>query len=151
MKKNKCIYNLTASSLFLISLLNISGCSNKNEVIEMSQTHFYNENYGVMPNQEADIMLAKESEIEKHPVEVYDKVSNPNYISIAQVEKEPLKPDEFIEGNWNPPKPKIFYKYMDDPNFYSEDELPENKLKVEGTKTMIIKKKDNSHLYSKND
>jgi hypothetical protein len=149
MKKNKSIYNLTLSSLFAVSILNISGCCTKGEVIEMSQTHFYNDNYGVVQDQEAEQMLAHEEEIEKHPVEVDDTVSNPNYISITQVEKEKLAPDEFVGDDWTPPKSKIFYKYMDDPNFYSEDELPENKLKV-GNKTMTIKKKkSDSHLYSK--
>jgi len=145
MIKNKYLYNITTSSLLLISILT-SGCSNKNEILDMSEAHTYNEDYGVIPSIEADRMIAQELEIEKHPVKVDYSACSPN--CITQIEKEPLKPDEFIGDNWTPPKPKIFYKYMDDPNFYSEDELPENKFRTSNSIIKVKKKETSSLLYS---
>ena len=42
---------------------------------------------------------------------------------------EEFIPEEgtFLEEDWVEPEPVITYKYADDPKFYREDELPENK------------------------
>jgi len=111
--------------LLLSSILLIGGCSTKDNNIEVSQVHLYNNNYGLVPDSKADEIIASEIASENEPVEIDYSSLDPKYTT--ELEKEP---DTFVGEDWVPPAPKITYKYMDDPHFYTEDELPKNKLRV---------------------
>ncbi|HHC11258.1 MAG TPA: hypothetical protein ENK79_01330 [Campylobacterales bacterium] len=108
----------------LSSFMLFAGCSTKDN-IAVSQTHLYNNDYGVLPDNRADKIIASEIASENEPSEI-------DYSSIDPRYSTELKPDPeaFLAEDWVQPEPKISYKYMDDPRFYNEDELPENKFKT---------------------
>jgi hypothetical protein len=132
----------TILPITVISII-LTACSQK-ENIAVSDIHAYNENYGVLDDKKVDEIIAKEIEIANSPIETDYSSCDPKY------ETEPKEdPDAFLAKDWVQPKPKVYYKYMDDPKFYSEDELPENKLRTGNTIIKVPKKKDTNLLYSK--
>jgi len=132
--------------LLLSSIFLIGGCSTKDNNIEVSQVHLYNNNYGVVPDSKADEIIASEIASEDEPVETDYSSLDPRYTT--ELEKDP---DAFVGEDWVPPKPKITYKYMDDPHFYTEDELPKNKLRVGNIidRSETEDSLDNTVLYSR--
>ena len=134
----KYILLLLSSSIFLIS-----GCSTK-QSIAVSETHLYNNNYGVVPDSRADEIIASEINSENEPIEIDYSSLDPRYTT--ELKRDP---DAFLAEEWVQPAPKISYKYMDDPNFYSEDELPENKFRTGNVIVKIPEGTDKSVLYSR--
>jgi len=128
--------------LLLSSIFLIGGCSTK-ERVAVSQAHLYNDNYGLVSNSMADEIIDSEIESQNEPTEIDYSSLDPRYTT--KLEKEP---DAFLAEDWVPPEPKITYKYMDDPHFYSENELPENKLRTGNVIVKIPKSTDESILYS---
>ena len=122
--------------LLLSSIFLIDGCSTK-ESIAVSQAHLYNDNYGLVSNSRADEIIASEIESENNPIEI-------DYSSEAEKDS-----DTIVGEDWVPPAPKITYKYMDDPHFYSENELPENKLRTGNVISQVSEGADKSILYSR--
>jgi len=122
--------------LLLSSIFLIDGCSTK-ESIAVSQAHLYNDNYGLVSNSRADKIIASEIESENNPTEI-------DYSSEAEKDS-----DTIVGEDWVPPAPKITYKYMDDPHFYSENELPENKLRTGNVISQVSEGADKSILYSR--
>ncbi len=125
----------------LLAIILFDGCSTKETNLTVSDTHPYNNNYGLVPNPEADEIIAQEIASQNQPAEIDYSSLDPRYTT--KLEKDP---DAFLEEEWVQPKPKISYKYMDDPKFYSEDELPENKLR---TGNVIIKVPNNMTMVSR--
>ena len=85
--------------------------------------HAYNNDFGLIEDSEADKQLEKEELSKREELQKYDDELN----SITD-----FKPEKgtFLAKDWVQPKPKITYKYDDDPKFYREDELPENKARL---------------------
>lgn len=86
--------------LLLFSFILMNGCSTKERVND----------YEVVSDNRA--------------AEIDDGSIDPQYTTELQPD-----PDAFLAKDWVQPEPKITYKYMDDPKFYTEDELPENKYR----------------------
>ena len=109
----KTVYLVSLSSLLLL----VNGCSS------IWGVHTYNEEFGLLENEEANQQLeqeelANQEEIQKY----YNELNN-------GVEFQPEE-GTFLAEDWVQPQPKITYKYDGDPNFYSEDELPANKARL---------------------
>jgi len=132
----KIVKNNYKLLLLLSSIFLIDGCSTK-ESIAVSQAHLYNDNYGLVSNSRADKIIASEIESENNPTEI-------DYSSEAEKDS-----DTIVGEDWVPPAPKITYKYMDDPHFYSENELPENKLRTGNVISQVSEGADKSILYSR--
>jgi len=135
----------TKYRLFLLLssfILLINGCSTKNSVA-VSEAHLYNNDYGVVPDNKVDEIIASEIESENEPVQIDYSSIDPRYTT--KLEKDP---DAFVAEDWVPPEPKITYKYMDDPHFYSENELPENKFRTGNVIVKTPENTDKSVLYS---
>jgi len=129
--------------LLLSSIFLIGGCSTK-ESIAVSQAHLYNDNYGLVSDSRADKIIASENE----PVDTDYSSLDPKYTT--ELEKDSEKDSDTIVGeDWVPPAPKITYKYMDDPHFYSENELPKNKLRTGKVIADTSEDTDTSVLYSR--
>ena len=128
---------LLFSFLFLIN-----GCSTK-DTVAVSQAHLYNNNYGVVSDSRADEIIASEIQSQNEPTEIDYSSLDPRYST--ELKRDP---DAFLAEEWVQPEPKISYKYMDDPHFYSEDELPENKLRTGNVIVKIPNGTDKSVLYS---
>jgi len=128
--------------LLLSSIFLIGGCSTK-ESVAVSQAHLYNNNYGVLPDNKADEIISAEIKSETEPTQIDYSSLDPRYST--ELKRDP---DAFLAEDWVPPEPKISYKYMDDPHFYSEDELPENKFRTGNVIVKTPKDIDNSTLYS---
>jgi len=128
---------LLFSFLFLIN-----GCSTKNSVA-VSEAHLYNNDYGVVPDNKVDEIIASEIESQNEPTQIDYSSLDPRYST--ELKRDP---DAFLAEEWVQPEPKITYKYMDDPHFYSEDELPENKLRTGNVIVKIPNGTDKSVLYS---
>jgi len=128
---------LLFSFLFLIN-----GCSTKNSVA-VSQAHLYNNNYGVVSDSRVDEIIASEIESQNEPTQIDYSSLDPKYST--ELKRDP---DAFLAEDWVQPEPKISYKYMDDPHFYSEDELPENKFRTGNVIVKIPEGTDKSVLYS---
>ena len=96
--------------LISISLLLISACSSQQEVISVSETHLYNNNYGVVQDPYSDAMLDAER-IAMQSQEVEDN-------------SEEFSPEEgtFLAEDYVQPPEVITYKYKFDPKFYSKAE-----------------------------
>ena len=133
------IAKYTLLSFFFITIF--SGCSTKETTIAVSDTHLYNNNYGLVPDPEADMIIAQEIASEDEPTEIDYSSIDPRYTT--KLEKDP---DAFLASEWVEPEPKVYYKYMDDPKFYAEDELPENKLR---TGNVIVKLPSNMTMVSR--
>ncbi len=106
----KSIYFLSVCSLLLV----LNGCSS------ILGIHAYNDNFGLVENFEADKQLEKEELISSEELQKYD----------VEINKETeFKPEEgtFLAEDWVQPEPIFTYRYPNDPKFYREDELPENK------------------------
>jgi len=135
----------TKYRLFLLLssfILLISGCSTKNSVAEL-QAHLYNNDYGVVPDSRVDEIIASEISSENEPTQIDYSSLDPKYST--EIKRDP---EAFVAEDWVPPEPKITYKYMDDPHFYSEDELPENKFRTGNAIVKIPENTDKSVLYS---
>ena len=106
----KSIYLVPPCSLLLV----LNGCSS------IFGVHAYNDDFGILENPEVDKQLEKEELVSSEELQKYnDEINN-------MVEFKPEK-GTFLEKDWKQPKPKIIYKYDDDPTFYREDELPKDK------------------------
>jgi len=99
----------------------------------------------VVSDSQADKLIAQEIEAQNEPTQVDCSNCDPKYTTELKHD-----PDAFLAKDWVQPKPKISYKYMDDPNFYTEDELPKNKFKTGNTIIKLPKNSDKSLLYSQN-
>ncbi len=97
--------------LLSTSLLLISACSSQQQVISVSQTHLYDNNYGVVQDSYSDAMLnAERIAMQSQVVEN----NNDNDFSIPS--------GTFLAEDYVQPPEVITYKYKFDPKFYSKAE-----------------------------
>ena len=107
--------------ILLLAIL-LNGCTSHSK-ISASKSHLYNNNFGVIADPELDAMLEYEFLTQNRPTEIDYSGLDPRY-STELI----LDPDAVTLENYVVPEPIITYKYMHSPIFYTEDELPENKL-----------------------
>jgi len=126
--------NLRQRSTFFVPLFSIllwGGCSAHQTEQQMTSTtttndtHLYNSEYGLVSDPQTDAIIHQEILAQNSPTEVVYELDDPNYTT--ELKRDP---DAFLAEEWVQPAPKITYKYDDDPKFYTEEELPENKLKL---------------------
>jgi len=102
----------------LLSLLTLTACSSKSEVVSVSETHLYNEEYGVVPNPYADAIIEQEIISMSEPTEIEMPIpEDPTWTT--ELTKDP---DAFYAEEYVPTPEVITYKYKFDPNFYSTAE-----------------------------
>jgi len=119
-------YNRTYLLPIVSSMLFFAGCSLHKEMpTEVTVAHPYNSQYGVVEDPHTDAIIAQEIQSINQPTEVIKQLDDPSYTTELKED-----PDAFVEEEWVQPEPVIMYKYDDDPKFYREDELPENKFKM---------------------
>ncbi len=136
------LFNHHKSTLFFslfTSIILFNGCSSHETFT--SDTHLYNNQYGLVPDPTTDAIIAKEIQSEYQDVEIIYQEINPAYTTKLQHD-----PDAFLAEEWVKPEPVISYKYSDDPRFYSEEELPDNKLKLGNVIVKIPEGADRSML-----
>jgi hypothetical protein len=124
----------------LFSFLLYSGCSSSHKLCSgyssshqlnedaypaYSQTHTYNKEYGLIQDPKTDAIIHQEIISQNQPTEIIVQLDDPNYTT--ELERDP---EAFLAEEWVEPEPQITYKYDDDPRFYKENELPENKLRL---------------------
>ncbi len=98
----------------LFSLLNLTACSSKNEIISISELHPYNKEYGVVEDPYADAIIEQEILSIYAPPEVETPVlEDPTWTT-----KLTKDPDAFYAEEYVPTPEIISYKYPFDPNFY---------------------------------
>ncbi len=102
-----------------IFLLNGCASSSHREIVSVSNIHSYNENYGVVPNPEVDEQLKEEVLAQNKPVEIeIPKSNDPTVTTELKIDPEAVTADKLIIA-----PPVITYKYMDDPKFYTENQI----------------------------
>ncbi|SFV65388.1 hypothetical protein MNB_SV-14-1277 [hydrothermal vent metagenome] len=115
MKTTKKILLLTTIS-FLTLFFN--GCSSHHDVVSVSETHLYNNNYGLHPNVEVDRIIENEVMAMNDPIEVeMPKNTNPELTTEPKLEE-----GTFLAEDYVPTKPIITYKYKFDKKFYDKPE-----------------------------
>ncbi|SFV55680.1 hypothetical protein MNB_SV-12-575 [hydrothermal vent metagenome] len=106
----------------LISAILLNGCTT-HQTISTSESHLYNGDFGVVADPQLDATIEQEFLTQNRPAEIdYSKLD-----PTLSTELIP-DPDAVTLENYVEPEPIITYKYMQSPIFYTEDELPENKL-----------------------
>ena len=110
---------LSLSIVPSIFLFNGCSASSNGEIVNVSDIHTYNENYGVIPNPEVEKQLEEEILAQNKPVEVeIPKSDDPTITTELKIDPEAVTADKLII-----PPPVITYKYMDDPKFYTENQI----------------------------
>ncbi len=137
------LFKFHRSSLFFplfSSLILFGGCSSHETL--SSDTHLYNDQYGMIHNPAVDVIIEKEIQSVYQPTEIEYQIDDPTYTTELRRD-----PDAFLAEEWVKPEPVISYKYSDDPRFYSEEELPDNKLKLGNVIVKIPEGADKSMLF----
>jgi hypothetical protein len=106
--KKIIIYILSPSLLLLLN-----GCSSSHEVVNVSNSHTYNSNYGLVQNYKVDEQIQQEIWSQSRPAEVETYTTNPDW-STELV----LDPDAVTAENYVQAPTVITYKYKFDPKFY---------------------------------
>ena len=102
----------------LTTIFLLDGCALRHDVVSISDTHYYDEQYGVNQNSYADSVIAEELNAQNQPTEV-DKVVllDPTYTTDNNME-----PDTFLAEDYVQKPDVITYKYPFDDKFYSKPE-----------------------------
>ena len=124
----KTITKKILSLSFISSIFLLNGCSSRN-IISISDTYtspIDESYYGIVEDLEADALLEAEILAENNPTEIEIPFSDDPTITTELI----VDPEAFTAENYVQTPPVITYKYMDDPNFYEENELPKNKFRL---------------------
>ena len=107
-------------SIILPYIVLFNGCSYKSsKLVSISDTHPYNENFGIIPNPEVDNILKEEILAEKEPIEIeIPQSDDPDVYVGLKYDPEAVTAEEYVET-----PPVITYKYRFDPKFYTVNEL----------------------------
>ena len=101
-------------SLFPFIIL-FQACSSKN-VVSVSETHLYNQQFGLHQNQMVDTIIQQELWAINSPTEVeYAFNADPSVTNQLTIE-----PDAFLAEDFVPSEPVISYKYKFDKKFYDK-------------------------------
>lgn len=112
---------LSISIVPSIFLFNGCASSSNGEIVTISDTHLYNEDYGFVSSPEVDEQLKQELLVQEKPIEVeIPKFNDPDPTLTTEliIDPEAVTADKLIIA-----PPVITYKYMDDPKFYTENQI----------------------------
>lgn len=112
--------NILFSILFSVFLLN--ACTG-HKIISTSEAHAYDNNFGVLPAPEVDAQIEHEFLTQNRPSEIDYSQLDPMYTTELIHD-----PDAVTLENYVQLEPIVTYKYMHSSKFYTEEELPDNKL-----------------------
>ena len=108
----------TLPLLSMFALLMLSACSSHNDVVSVSETHLFNEQFGLNENPYVDAVIEQELLAINEPTEVeVPLVTDPTWTTELSMD-----PDAFLEEEYVPTPEVITYKYNFDPKFYSKAE-----------------------------
>jgi len=110
---------LSISIVPSIFLFNGCASSSNGEIVTISDTHLYNKDYGLVSSPEADEQLKQELLVQEKPVEIeIPKSDDPTLTTELKLDPEAVTAENYIQK-----PPVITYKYMDDPVFYTENQI----------------------------
>jgi len=106
------LFNKNILSLpLLLSTFFFTACSSHSDVIAVSNTHPFNNNYGLIKDSISDNLLQQEQMfIQQAEWEAEKENSKPTLV---------LRRGKFLEEDYQPQPEIITYKYKFDPKFYS--------------------------------
>jgi hypothetical protein len=105
---------LLLSSITLV----ISGCSSRNDVVSVSEAHYYNENFGLVQNNLADRLIQQELVAMSLPTKIDIHIDmNPEWT--MELTKDV---DAFYAHDYVQPDEVISYKYKFYKKFYDHAE-----------------------------
>jgi len=112
----------TTENFLLLSMLSFTmffdGCTSNPDVVSVSETHLYNNNYGLHSDLKVDSIIKNEVMAMNNPVEVeMPKNTNPELTTKLKQEE-----GTFLAEDYVPTKPIITYKYKFDKKFYDKAE-----------------------------
>ena len=110
--------NLSLYLLLPIITFISTGCSSHNEIVSVSDTHYYNENFGLVQNDAADRQVQQELLAMSLPTEV-DVPIDMNAEWTMNLIKDP---DAFYADEYVQKAEVITYKYKFDTKFYDHAE-----------------------------
>ena len=108
----------TTLKFLLLPLVSLSiffnGCTAHHDVVSVSETHLYNNNYGLHSNREVDRIIQNELMAMNDPTEV----ESPQYLNPAWTSELKMEEGTFLAEDYVPTEPVISYKYKFDKKFY---------------------------------
>jgi hypothetical protein len=112
-------------TVILLSAILLNGCTTYSNPpkVSTSNTHLYNNDFGVIADPALDARLEYEFRTQNRPVEIDYSSLDPRFSTELIVDPDAVTLENYVE-----PEPIITYKYIYSPIFYREDELPKNKL-----------------------
>ena len=120
------IISKTILSLSLLSSIILIGCSSHSEVISISETHAYNDNFGLNNDLEVDNIIQNELREINMPTEVETpSVTDPTWTTNASIASS----NTFLEDEYVQQEPIITYKYKFDEKFYDKAEWRKEEYK----------------------
>ena len=104
--------HITFNTLLLSLLFLLNGCSSKHEIVNVTNSHSYNSNYGFVEDYEVDARIQQEISAQNRPTEVEAYVSNPNWTTELVLDPEAVTAENYIQA------PTIYtYKHKFDTEF----------------------------------
>ena len=108
----------TTLKFLLLSLLSLSiffnGCTAHHDVVSVSETHLYNNNYGLDSSGKVDSIIQNELMAMNEPAEV----ESPQYSNSEWTSELKMEEGTFLAEDYVPTEPVISYKYKFDKKFY---------------------------------
>ncbi len=112
-KKNKMLWLTTT-----LTLLSLNACSSHNDIVSISEAHYFDQNFGVTQNSRADAIIQQELYAMNEPTQIeVPTITDPSITTELIREKGTFLEDEYVQ-----PPEIITYKYKFDPKFYSNAE-----------------------------
>jgi len=113
------IISKTILSLSLLSSIILIGCSSHSEIISISETHTYNNDFGLNNDVEVDNIIEDElREINMPTQQETPSVTDPTWTTDASIASS----NTFLEDEYVQQEPIITYKYKFDEKFYDTAE-----------------------------
>jgi len=109
----KTILKFLLQPLIFFTLF-FNGCSSSHEMVSVSETHLYNNNYGLHPNIKVDEIIENEITAMNSPVEI----EMPENIDSKWTTELKREEGTFLAEEYVPSEPVISYKYKFDKKFY---------------------------------
>lgn len=105
----------TTFSLFSVFIFN--ACSS-HDVVSISETHHYNNNFGLVENLDADALIQQEYLAMNQPTQIdIPHITDPEVSTDLNIDPNSFLAEEYVQT-----EPIITYKHKFDPKFYSKAE-----------------------------
>jgi len=107
--------NITFNTLLLSLLFLTNGCSSTHEIVNVTNAHSYNSNYGLVQNDEVDAHIQQEILAQNNPTEIETYFSDPNWSTELVLEPDAVTAENYVQA-----PTVITYKYKFDTKFYDK-------------------------------